>query len=64
MYNIPLPAPYPLPTWSFYIYREQIGRKQGAGRKKTGKRNKMKPVHASKKGKRNGGYLLGKSQRP
>jgi len=41
-----LPAPYLVPTWSFYIYREQIGGKQEAGRKKTDKQNKMKPVHA------------------
>jgi len=45
-----LPAPYLLPTWSLYIYREQIGGKQEAGREKTDKQNKMKPVHTSKKG--------------
>ncbi|GAB6870498.1 hypothetical protein JCM16496A_29030 [Bacteroides rodentium JCM 16496] len=43
-------APYLLPTWSVYIYTEQIGRKQKAGRQKTDKQNKMKPVHTSKKG--------------
>jgi len=45
-----LPAPYLVPIWSVYIYTEQIGGKQEAGREKTEKQNKMKAVHTSKKG--------------
>jgi len=45
-----LPSPYLLLIWSVYIYTEQIRGKQEAGREKTDKQNKMKPVHTSKKG--------------